>query len=220
MTREQRRHKRYEVLDVRGSMAQNLEGELLNMSLTGLAVATRSLLKVGGKCRIRLAHRDLRLGLPAQIQWCRLVHTERTPTGELVPVYHSGLDFREALDGNTRELLTLIESCIVVEMERRLVGRFKVDLEEPVRLRTSYEFEVRRISLSGMKIETGFVPEVGAEHDLEIRSDGTLIEARGRIAHVQEIPGDEERSVVGVELMGLSAESRRALEALIEAQIE
>jgi hypothetical protein len=220
MAREKRRHKRYEVREVRGSLAQNVEAELLNMSLTGLALSAPAMFRVGGKCRLHLNHGGTTLALSAEVKWCRLVQTHRTASGDVVPEYHAGLDFRDSLDQSAKQLLALIESSVVVELERRLAGRFKVTLEDPVQVRTSYEFEVRKISLSGMAIETEMVPEPGKVYDLEIHPDGTPLEARGRIAQVERISEGAERARVGVEFVELSAESRRALEALIEEQLE
>jgi hypothetical protein len=219
MSREQRRHKRYDVEDVRGSLAFNTEAELLNMSLTGMAISTRSMLRVGGTCTLRIPHGGNHLTVPARVMWCRLVGTERAASGEVAPVYQAGLDFRQILDEQAQQMLQLIESSVVVELERRLAGRFKVQVDGPVELQTSQEFEVRRISLSGMLIETALVPEVGAVFDLEIQPDGTAIELRGRVAHVLPNPNGE-GSQVGMEFLALSAEARRALEALIEAQLE
>jgi hypothetical protein len=219
MNREHRRHKRYDVNDVRGSLALNAEAELLNMSLTGMAIATRAMLKVGGKCTLRIPHQGGTLTVPADVKWCRLVSTERTASGDVVPVYQAGLDFRQILDEKARQMLELIESSIVVELERRLSGRFKVVVEGPVELRAWQPFEVRRISLSGMLIETDLIAEVGTVFDLEIEPDGTPIELRGRVAHLRAL-AEGERGELGVEFLALSAESRRALEALIEAQLE
>lgn len=221
MARDHRRHRRYDVDDVQGSLVHELDARVLNMSLTGMAIETRTLLKVGGKYWLRLPNEDGTLRLPAHVKWCHLVRTETTKRGDVVPLYQAGIDFRSVLDEKARQVLQFIESHIIVELDSRMFGRFKIDPGGDVDLGEQQDFRVRRVSLSGMLIETPFLPRLDQVFAMEIRPNGTPFDVRGRVRHVERLKsGEQGVTEVGVEFVNLDSESRRALEALIEGVIE
>src|SRR5262245_24226710 len=124
MSREARRHRRYDVADVHGSLLLSLDARILNMSLTGMLIETGSVLKVGGDYWLRLAQDDGPIRFKTNVKWCRLVRNEKDATGDVRAVYQAGLDFRDGLDENARQVLSFLEKHIVVELDRRLTGRF------------------------------------------------------------------------------------------------
>ena len=67
----QRRHPRYQVRDVRGSFPLQFEVEVLNMSLTGLAVECPRPLEIGREYEFILQTGDDGVELNADVQWCR-----------------------------------------------------------------------------------------------------------------------------------------------------
>lgn len=218
--RNQRRHKRYDVEDVTGSLMYHLDARVLNMSLTGMAIETASLLKVGGNYQLRIPHEDDVIRFTTDVRWCRLVRTQRGATGDSLPVYHAGLDFRGILDEKARQVLEFIERNVIVEVDRRIFGRFKLLENDELAIDASHEFLVHRISLSGMLIETDLSPAPDEVFAMEIRPNGSPIEVRGRVANIAPV-GDGDRSwQLGIEFVKPSSESRRALEALIEGLLE
>src|SRR5687768_11457970 len=125
MSREARRFRRYDVADVRGSLLLSLDPRILNMSLTGMAIETGSVLKVGGDYWLRVSPQDgVPLRFKTHVKWCRLVRNERHAGGDVRAVYQAGLDFRDGLDDNARQVLSFLEQNIVVELDRRLTGGF------------------------------------------------------------------------------------------------
>ncbi|MDX1632046.1 MAG: PilZ domain-containing protein [Thermoanaerobaculia bacterium] len=222
MSRENRRHKRYEVQDVEGRLAYNVDAKVLNISLTGMAIETRTMLQIGGDYWLRIPQEDGSLRVKADVKWCHLVGTTKLEDGEVVPQYKAGIDFRSILEDKAREMLDFIEKNVIVELDQRLFGRFHLEEDETVDLDADAEFAVRKISLSGMLIETEFVPELDQVLDLELRTNGVepVIEARARVAHVDREAAGADRIQVGVEFQDLSDEAREKIEHIIEGMLE
>lgn len=223
MSQENRRHKRYEVADVEGRLAYNVGAKVLNISLTGMAIETRTMLQVGGDYSLRIPQKEGSLRVEADVKWCHLVGTDKLEDGEVLPRYKAGIDFRSILEDRAREMLDFIEKNVIVELDQRLFGRFQLEEDETVDLDADAEFAVRRISLSGMLIETELGLEPDQEIDLELRSNGVepVIEARARVAHVDpEAPEEPGRIQFGVEFLDLSEDARRKIEAIIEGLLE
>ncbi len=221
MQGNQRRHRRYDVEGVRGSLAYQIDAKVLNMSLTGMAMETAAMLKVGTNYRLQVPFEGDVLDLPADVKWCHLVRTETNDRGDVLPVYHAGIDFRSVLDEKAREILSFIESHIIVDLEQRLFGRFRLEANEQVGLTEEREFEVRRISLSGLLIETSFSPQRDEVLHLEVQPEGTLLEVRGRVAYIEQLKSGTDGLVqVGLEFIELGPEQREALESFIESLLE
>ena len=216
---ERRRHRRYGVRGVRGTLVFPMRVKVLNMSLTGLAIETRTALEIGRRYDLKLSNRRETIEINVDVQWCHLVRTERTGTGDVQPVYEAGLDFRHVLNDQARELLSFLEHNIVVDVERRIFGRFKIGLDGPVGLDARYDFRVRQLSFSGMLIETDLKPRVGAAFDLEMDPDKLCLTTRGKVIHAEPLPRKSGYRA-GVQFLKMQPESRHALERLIEGMLE
>lgn len=224
MGREARRFRRYDVAEVRGSLLLSLDARILNMSLTGMAIETGSVLKVGGDYWLRLAQQDgLPLRFKTNVKWCRLVRNERDAAGEVRAVYQAGLDFRDGLDDNARQVLSFLEQHIVVELDRRLTGRFGLAHPRAAALAVRHDFEVRRLSLGGMLVETVWDPAPDTTVELEVHTGKTVVRTRGKVRSVLPAigsPGGPPTFAVGLEFLGLAPEDQRSLAALLETLLE
>ena len=61
---------------------------------------------------------------------------------------------------------------------------------------------VTEISLGGMGIQTAIPFPIDAVHEFQLTlGDGSVVRLRGRVAHCQRVPGDEERYVSGIQFM-------------------
>ena len=219
---ERRRHRRYSVRNVRGSLVLQMDVRVLDMSLTGLAVESWQPLGIGGQYDLRLCHGQEELGVPAEVQWSRLVRIEPGGPGETRSVFRAGLDYRDALDDKAREILSFLEHNVVIDVERRVSGRFEMALDEPVGLTEQREFLVREISLFGMSIETDLELQIGTAFNMELMLGERELEARGEVRNnrLLELRGGEQIWEAGVAFQELSPESRRALRALVESSLE
>ncbi len=217
--RERRRHRRYGVRGVSGILVLPMRVEVLNMSLTGLAAESRKPLEIGRKYDLKLHNGRETIDVNVDVQWCHLVRTERTGTGDVVPIYQAGLDFRHVLSDQARELLGFLEHNVVVDVERRITGRFKIGLDEPIGLDARHDFRVRQLSFSGMLIETEVAPEIGAAFDMEMGPDMLHLKTRGKVFHAEPLLGAS-CCQAGIQFLQVSPESRLTLERLIEGLLE
>ena len=220
MEQNHRRHKRFEVEDVHGTLAHNLDARVLNISLTGMAIETRSLLKVGADYYLKIPQEGEPFRVKADVRWCHLVRTEHAASGEVVSVYKAGIDFRSILDEKALQMLEFIEQNVVVELDQRLFGRFHFASDENVDLDRDEPFTVRKLSLSGMLVETELVPTPDAVYEVEIRFNGARIDTTVRVAYVRPLDGEDGRVHVGMEFQGLSEDEGRKIESLIEGLLE
>jgi hypothetical protein len=224
MSHEHRRHRRYDVEGVRGSLLYSLDARILNMSLTGMAIETSSLLKVGGSYWLRVPHEEGgQLRFKAEVKWCHLVRNERGTDGHLQAVYQAGIDFRDILDSSALQVLQFLERHMVVELDRRLSGRFQLAHPREAAIAVRHEFEVRRLSIGGMAVETEWEPEVDLRVDLELGTGAVKVQARGRVRSVRPAdPGPEGqwRFSVGLEFVEVSPEDRKVLSGLLETFLE
>lgn len=231
-----RRHKRYEVDGVEGTLVVSHDARVLNMSLTGLAVETTSLLKLGSSYWVRLPQGEGELKFKATVSWCRLVGVRRSASGDSGPVYNAGLDFRESLDERARQILVFLQEHVVMEVGERLAGRFRPREEVPAELSGRHPFEVRRLSLTGLLIETPFAPDLGTQLEMELDAPTGPFAAVGVVRYLQP-PGDgatdpvpghalgspvrmEGGWMVGIEFAELDPAGRERLTRLIQSLLE
>ena len=223
MPAEARRHRRYDVADVHGSLLLSLDARILNMSLTGMAIETNSVLKVGGEYWLRLSQDGDPLRFKTTVKWCQLVRNEKNAAGESRAVYQAGLDFRDGLDDNARQVLSFLEKHIVVEVDRRLTGRFNLAQQQAAALAVRHDFVVRRLSLGGMLVETVWDPAPDSTVELEVHTGKTVVRTRGKVRSVLPAIGDPNGPpvfAVGLEFLGLAPEDQRSLAALVETLLE
>jgi c-di-GMP-binding flagellar brake protein YcgR len=220
--RDRRRHRRYDVEDVRGNLLFTTEVRILNLSLTGMAIETDVFLKVEGRYHLKIRSNEHPLDLEVVVKWCHLDRTERRPDGDVAPVYKAGLDFKDVLGERAREILAFIEDHIVVELDRRILGRFRVEVGDEVDLATTYDFRVLKISRSGMLIRTELEPPVDSRFEMEIRPRNHTVQVLGRVADVSlpTTPPVSEEFEVGVEFVEIANGGRRHLSSFIEELIE
>jgi len=216
-SKEKRRHRRYEVEGVQGSLRLSMDAKILNLSVDGMALETHSWLSVGRKYSFKL-RRDSADAIPlaGEVVWCNLVRTSRDERGETLPVYRAGIRFDDVLSETAREVRSFIEQNAVVRLDStRLFGRFRVpNRDADVALEQS--FEVRRVSFSGMLIVAEFVPELESRFHVEIQAADPPVRVEVRVAHVEEKTDSEgSRAEIGVEFLDLAEAAHNALAALI-----
>lgn len=219
---EKRRHHRYDVSGVRANLSLPLEVEVLNMSLTGLAIESPLPLMVGSKYHLTLRREHEVIQLPTDLQWCRRARTEPDALGEPAPVYEIGLDFHGALSEKARELLGFLQHNVVVELERRRAfGYLRIGHEDPAQ--DSYQqFMVKQLSFSGMLVETDPMPEVDADYEMEVHLDRLAMRTRGRVIHAERVELESGNSIceAGIAFPDLEPESQQALEEMVAHFLE
>jgi hypothetical protein len=216
---ERRRHKRYRVANVEGTLVFKSDARVLNVSVAGLTVETTQALRVGRPITITLATEREPLRLAGVVARCRLVAT-RAVGGEEQPVYQAGIRLEGMLSETAQRFLGFIESHVRIELERRVFGRFTLASGDTVMVEPAAEFQVAVISMSGMRVECDAGPEAEAVVEVEIRLNGSAIRVRARVVATASAGDEPRRHVVDLEFAELAEAERTKLEAFIRREVE
>lgn len=219
---ERRRAPRYPVEDVRGTLVLTASAKILNMSLTGMAVESSANLRVGQSYALRLAHGET-VGpeLAGTVMWCHLKAARPGSTGNTTPIYQAGMQFDHMLTGAAHDLVEFLRATAILTMQQRLMGRFRVNIDESVDLHAEFQFVVKTISASGMLVETDISPEPDAQLDMQVQLNSEAMRVTGRVAFVRDVGELEKRRItaVGVEFVEMPPADRRRLDSFIASRI-
>jgi hypothetical protein len=219
---QKRRYRRYEVHDLYGSLLYRVEVKVLNLSLTGMAVEATQQLKQGRVHAVRLGQGEAAISIDATVRWCRLVGTRPSAKGEPVTVYLAGLTFDGMVTEKAANVMDFLKDHVVLALQKRVIGRFRPKGETPIELSTRVEFEVAKVSLSGMLLKTRMMPAVDSTFDLEMSLAGVPFDSSCRVAYVRRSGGtDAEPQVeMGVEFVGLGEPQHAVLRSFIASELE
>ena len=213
-----RKFDRHVVSGLHGRMLFSADVEILNISMDGAAIATAQRLSIGREyaLKIRVDGRDL--NLRGRVVWSVLSHSRTLESGEVAPVYRAGMSFTNTLTDTAMQLMSYIENNRGDSAEQRVLGvRFKVNQAEGSALDLSCSYTIKKISLSGMLIETDAFLRQGSLQDLEIRLDEATVPVTGRIVNLAEtMVDDAPRYDVGVEFISMTDTDRARLKTYLK----
>jgi len=218
---EQRKFKRYEVKEVNGSLLYTMDINVLDLSVHGMKIESSRRLDVGRKYAVKIGHNDQLIRLSGSVVWCTLSRTKSSVAGEFIPVYQAGVEFDGILSEKAGELVDFLKQNAVISLEDRIFGRFKCDLGEPVNIDCEYDFLVKRISQSGMLIETEIFPDVDSIFEMEMKTANTSFPVKGRVAYVKTVKEGKEGKLahIGLEFIDLSGEAENVLDSFIKNEL-
>jgi len=193
-TRDRRSKRRVRLPESHGSLVVSLDGTVLDISLSGMAVETNTRLAPHRALTLRLGNGGRSLTLTGRVVWCFLHGTRGSTTGEQLPVYRAGVQFQGVLSPQAQELVRFLESHAIVTLETRLFGRFRIAEDDEVEVSSSAEFRVVELDARGVTVETSIALEPGSACEIEIQLDGDTVRARARVreAHRLEVPESAE----------------------------
>ena len=214
---EQRKFRRYDVDSVHGKMIYASDVNILNISMDGAAIATTQRLTIGREYSLKLKFDSNILALRGKVMWSVLSHSKTMPNGEVVPVYKAGVRFTNVLTNEATNLITYIEMNRTSALEKRILGvRFKVGQPDKASIHMDCDYDIKRISQSGMLLETDSVMPLDSQHEMEINLDGTPVSVVGRIANQAEIrDGEKVRYDIGIEFVSIGENDLRVLNSYL-----
>lgn len=212
-TSRKRRHPRYDVESVDGELKTLLEARLLDWSATGLSFESTSWLAPGQRFVLRIRDRSPSMAVDGRVAWSSLTGTLRDEVGDLQPVYRTGVELDPLSPRQARQMLTAFRHLGNQQWEEHRPGRFAAPEPVPLVLELEYEMKVRRMSRSGMLLETGMAPHLESRLSLHVNLEGRRIRSRGRVAYRDSAAGDGHRVAMrlGVEFVDMSADDEHVL---------
>ena len=145
---ERRSYPRYAVRGVDGTLLLVAKAEVLDMSVGGMAVSTSTSLRIGRRYSFKLSSGHSELQLTGTVVWCRLVRTQKLPSGDTEPIYEAGMRFESVLSEKARELIEFLEESAIITLSTRIAGRFLLEDTSSVDLQTTPPSRASRWSRS------------------------------------------------------------------------
>jgi len=186
---EKRRHKRYnlDLIDIHGKMSLTNKVEILDISLSGVALKADRRLNIGKEYMIKLEEKGKTLDVKGIVVRSELSGIEDRGHGERASIYTAGMVFKDGFMDKIADFLSPIENkknTASTAVNRRLNVRFNITTPGQLVLAYPLQFKVRSISLGGMLIQTrqsveinGTIPmELSLNADNAVSFDGKTIE--------------------------------------------
>ena len=217
---ENRLHARFTVEGIHGKMTLASRVDILNMSISGVAVKVDRSLRVGGEYSLNLQMESRVLTVHAQVVWCVLSEIRKAEGGDAAPVYSAGMKFTDVLSPRLMELISFIDRHKIVE-EHRLGGlRVHVDAPGKALLDVPHVYRVKVISLSGMlvEMEDALALDQLVPMEFTLHENGVPLRFSGRIVYcVEAVDQDTRRHEIGVAFEQMEREDKRRLAEFIES---
>lgn len=214
-----RRHPRFVVENLFGKMVFASQVEILNMSLSGVAVKVDRRLNIGTEYALKLESQAMATQVKGLVVWSMLSDIGKTPRGEDVSFYTAGIRFTDTMSPSLTAILEFIQEYKVLPEQRVTGMRFHIQAPGKAVLDYPEGYQVKNISRSGMLIETerdlqleGIVP---MEVDLP---DGRALTFEGRVVTSEEsLEGDARRFELGIQFLNMSPEDLARLSQYIDS---
>ena len=179
---ENRKYRRYAVEGINGNVLNITDLEILNISIDGAAIETPRRLELNREYTFKIRSRDNFINLRGRVVWAVLVSKEEKGSNRMIPVYRVGIKFTETLSEKANMLLNFIEKNKIKTLEHRLAGvRFKIAGSDNIKLEYPYGYRVKKISLSGMSIETEYPLDLNSSHPVELVIRDRKLNIAGRV---------------------------------------
>jgi hypothetical protein len=214
---EGRKHKRYIVDGIQGNVLYPADLEVLNLSIDGAAIETTKWLDLNREYTLKIKYKDVVLNLRGRVVWAILTSKKKRGSDKVIPVYRAGVRFTDTLSEKTTMLINFIEENKIRTLEKRLVGvRFKIANTQNVQIDYPYKYEVKKMSLSGMLVETEYVLDINSNYDIELFLTDNVLNIIGRIAYCEKIDSDDGiKYNIGIEFAELSDNDKGTLKEFL-----
>jgi hypothetical protein len=210
---ENRRNPRYIVEDIHGNVLYTSDIEVLNISVDGAAIETPRRLEVNREYSFRINYKDISLSLKGSVVWALLTSRSTKDAQSSVPVYRAGIKFTDVLSDKAEALLKFIEENRGNRTGTRLGGiRFTIANAKNVTIDLSRNYSVKKISLSGMLVETEYPLSLDDQYNIDLFLGGDAIAIVGRIAYCKKSDAHLSQYDVGIEFVRLTDRDKELLQ--------
>lgn len=202
---------------IEGTLMFTTDIEILNISINGVALTARRRLEIGREYTLKVEYKDKIVSLTGIVVWSVLSELHKDEREENVPLYKAGMRFTDVISNKMAKLLEFIETYKLTD-EHRLNVRFSILSPEKAVLGGPYNYQVKKISGSGMLIETDMPLELEERLPMEFFPEGEdPIRFMGRIASCIEISSAVPKHYdIGVEFVEMAKDDEARLKEFIE----
>jgi len=215
---DNRRQPRFTVEGLHGHLTFASEVEILNMSLSGVALKLDRRLNIGADYTLKLEANDTTVAVRGVIVWAALDEVRKDATGQDAAVYSAGMRFTDVVTPRLAHLLEFIDRHKLIP-DKRLGGvRFSINASGKALLDVPQPYRVKVISLRGMLIEADRPLEKEARCPMEINLDsGQPLVFEGRVAYREQVAQGSGPVFwhLGIEFLDMPPSDRARLDAFI-----
>lgn len=233
MSPEKRRYNRFVIenqnIHLRALVATDIE--LLDISSAGACIKSKRSLQLGGDYIFRLETHNGKIPLKCHVVWENLYGNVRDENDNIVPIYVTGLEFRDATPDEIDALSSFIDHFVSPDLavkeyitlvnDKRLSGiRFKLPSPENATIKGDRTFSVRKISIGGLGVisDSRFEKDGELSFELFLSERESPIFAKGRVASCTPISAGRHRGYdVGIEFLEMSDDSAKRLVSFIHS---
>ncbi len=219
-----RRHERFrlDLVELGGKMYLIDHVEILNISFGGVSLKADRQLIVGKEYLITLVEKEKHIEVKGTAVRSALIGSEERTNGKRTPLYAASLNFKDGQAEKIADFLNSIEQNkkdevpVMVDQRRNVRFHFTIPLE--TQLSCSARFTVKKISLSGMLIQSEQALEVNSMIPMRLSFDaGDPVNFIGRIVSCQRTHDDgQAHHAIGVEFSGLTDKGNTLLKTFID----
>lgn len=217
---ESRRYERFSLdnADVNCNILFASDVNILNISITGVALRADRRLDIGREYMLKLIYQDNVVSLAGTVMWSIITGSKKNKSGEFVPLYTAGVRFKDVISDKMAELIKFIEAHKTEEDKRVTSQRFTVKSPEKASLNYPDSCKVKKISLGGILIEAGEEFEIEDRFHMDILVEDTVIGCQVRVASCNEMPDSEPKAyAVGIEFLEMHGDGHDRLRELIDS---
>ncbi len=218
MISENRKNKRYVVEGLQGNLIYSSDLEILNISIDGAAIETTRRLELNREYTFKMQYNNTQLILRGRVVWAVLV-SKKGRAESFLPRYRAGIQFADTLSEKQQILRRFIEENRLRAMESRIGGlRCKISNTGAMKINLPRKYQVRKISMSGMLVETDYPLDINAHFDIELLLKDTMVSILVKVVNctqrssLKTSPYD-----IGMEFITMSENDKDILQKLLPA---
>jgi hypothetical protein len=225
---ERRRYKRYKVdlIDINGKMIFASNVKIIDISLGGVSLKVDRRLNMGSEYTLTVSSKGKVFSVKCIVVWSFIKESLEDSSGNIVPIYTAGMQFRDISNEKIKEIIHFIEDHkldVIVDLHglsgQRLNVRVQIETPENAVLNFHENYKVKKLSLGGMQIESNY--ELKIEHKFPMKiilyRDKT-IQFLGRVASCFLVrTKGQEYYDIGIEFLDMSEHGRRILHEFIRS---
>ncbi len=226
---DKRSHKRFTVegMEISGKMLFANEVNVLDISVSGISLRADRRLEIGREYSLKLKYEDKVLSLNGVVMWSILNELRRISSDEMAPLYQAGIKFTDISPDKLGELMNFITFHKQTDYEleelhevsgQRVGPRFRIDPTTKPILQFPVGYTLKKLSLSGMLIESEHELALETRLPMEISLPGDEpISCSGRVAYC--VKADMEDTAlynIGIEFINMPEKDKEKLKNFIK----
>jgi c-di-GMP-binding flagellar brake protein YcgR len=212
-------------MGISGRMTLARDVKILDISAGGVALKASRRLNIGCEYALKIEYDDKVLRVKGFVVWALIGDSIKDVSGNSVPVYTAGLRFIDVSEEKMREIRGFLKEheegiCEQgVETYGGVRQHIRVHVKSPEQAILNFQenYQVKKLGLGGMLIESELKPDIEFRLPMEVTfTEDKTIKFVGRVASYHLVKDkDVERYDVGIEFLDMSEQDKTVLNEFV-----